>query len=102
LISGYPLETARSHSSSIALGILIPKDETSSGKSNTKKSGYDFYRTGYSDIPENLFIGFGELAKVKYVFLCSVKNKAIDVYTWSGFYRGEEPIYSVQPSALQY
>ncbi|PIX99523.1 MAG: hypothetical protein CO125_09145 [Hydrogenophilales bacterium CG_4_9_14_3_um_filter_59_35] len=85
------------HNSSIALGVLIPKDKTSSGKSNTKKSGYDFYRDGYSDIPENLFSGFGKLAKVKYVFLCSVENKTVDVYTWVGFHRGEKPIHSVQP-----
>lgn len=87
------------HSSSIALGILIPKDKTTSGKSNTKKSGYDFYRDGYSVIPEAMFTGFGELAKVKYVFLCSVKNKTVDVYAWSGFHRGENPIYSVPASA---
>jgi len=85
----------KEHYSSIALGVLIPKDKTSSGKSNTKKSGYDFYRDGYSDIPEELFSEFGELAKVKYIFLCSVENKTVDVYTWTGFHRGEEPIYSV-------
>lgn len=89
----------REHSSSIAFGVLIPKDKTSSGKSNTKKSGYDFYRDGYSDIPEILFSGFGELAKVKYIFLCSVENNTVDVYTWAGFHRGEIPIYLVQPSA---
>jgi hypothetical protein len=89
----------KEHSSSIALGVLIPKDKTSSGKSNTKKSGYDFYRDGYSDIPEIMFSGFGELAKVKYVFLCSVKDKTVDVYTWAGFHRGEKPIYLVPSSA---
>lgn len=67
------------HSSSIALGVLIPKDKTSFDKSNTKKSGYDFYRDGYSDIPEIMFSGFGDLAKVKYVFLCSVKDRSVDV-----------------------
>jgi len=89
----------KEHSSSIALGVLIPKDIPSSGKSNTKKSGYDFYRDGYSDIPQELFSGFGELAKVKYVFLCSAENKTVDVYTWGGFHRGEKPIYLVPPSA---
>lgn len=87
------------YSSSIVLGILIPKDITSSGKSSTKKSGYDFYRDGYSDIPEAMFSGFGELAKVRYIFLCSVKEKTVDVYTWIGFHRGEEPIYLVSSFA---
>lgn len=86
------------HSSSISLGVLIPKDKTSSGKSNTKKSGYDFYRDGYSDIPEDIFKGFGELTKTKYIFLCSIENKIVDVYTWVGFHRGEDPIYSVPSS----
>lgn len=35
------------YGSPITLGILIPRDEMSSGKSNTQKSGYDFYREGY-------------------------------------------------------
>lgn len=90
------------HSVSIALGVLIPKDKTSSGKSNTKKSGYDFYRDGYSDIPDSMFSGFGELANVKYVFLCSVKHKTVDVYTWAGFRRGEKPIYCVPPLEKDY
>lgn len=87
------------YSASIALGILIPKDKTTSGKSNTKKSGYDFYRDGYSDIPESMFSGFGELAKVKYVFVCSVNDRAIDIYTWAGFRGGEQPIYALPSSA---
>ena len=88
------------HISSIALGVLIPKDKTSSGKSNTKKSGYDFYRDGYAVIPESMFSGFGELAKVKYVFLCSVKDETVDVYTWADFHRGEKPFYLV-PSSVK-
>ncbi len=87
------------HTASIVLGILFPKDKTTSGKSNTKKSGYDFYRDGYSDIPESIFSGFGELAKVKYIFVCSVNEKAIDIYTWAGFRSGEQPIYVVPSSA---
>lgn len=89
----------KEHNALITLGVLIPKDETTSGKSNTKKSGYDFYREGYLGIPETLFSGFGELAKVKYVFLCSVRYRTIDVYSWPGFHRGEKPIYSV-PSSI--
>jgi hypothetical protein len=87
------------HEAVLALGVLIPKDATSSGKSNSKKSGYDFYRDGYSDIPEKIFSGFGELAKVKYVFLCSIKDRNVDIYTWTGFHRGEKPIYFVPSSA---
>lgn len=83
----------------IALGILIPKDKTTSGKSNTKKSGYDFYRDGYSEIPESMFSGFGELAKVKYVFVCSICDRVIDIYTWRGFRSGDAPIYTVPSSA---
>lgn len=92
-------QNRQKHSLSIALGILIPKDKTSSGKSNTKKSGYDFYRDGYSEIPASMFMGFGELAKVKYVFLCSIQERTIDVYTWAGFHRGDKPIYLVPSSA---
>ena len=89
----------KKHFPSLTLGILIPKDKTASGKSNTKKSGYDFYRNGYSDIPEPIFSGFGELAIVKYVFVCSISEKTIDIYTWAGFRSGEQPIYTVQSSA---
>lgn len=88
----------KEYNSAIALGVLIPKDATSSGKSNTKKSGYDFYRDGYLDIPETIFSKFGELAKVKYVFLCSLKDKNVDVYTWDGFHSGEKPIHFVPSS----
>jgi len=83
------------YSASITLGILIPKDITSSGKSNTKQSGYDFYRKGYADIPEKLFVGFGELTNAKYIFVCSVETRSIDVYTWAGFHRGDKPMHSV-------
>ena len=83
------------HKQSLALGILIPKDKPSSGKSNTKKSGYDFYRDGYIDIPEDLFKQFGQIVKAKYFFVCSITKKEIDVYTWSGFHKGSEPIYTI-------
>lgn len=96
---GKKSQSRQEHSASIALGILIPKDKTTSGKSNTKKSGYDFYREGYSDIPEPMFSGFGELAKVKYVFVCSIKDKAIDIYSWAGFRGGEQAIYVVPSPA---
>ena len=42
-------------STNITLGILIPEDPPSSGKSNTTKSGIDFYREGYEGIPEHLY-----------------------------------------------
>jgi hypothetical protein len=87
------------HGSPITLGILIPRDETSSGKSNTKKSGYDFYREGYLGIPEKLFSGFGELVNVKYIFVCSVKSRAVDIYSWSGFHKGDKPIRIVSSDA---
>lgn len=87
------------HGSPITLGVLIPRDETSSGKSNTKKSGYDFYREGYLGIPERLFSGFGELVNVKYIFVCSVKSRAVDVYSWSGFHKGDKPIRIVASDA---
>jgi hypothetical protein len=87
------------HKSSLALGILIPKDKPSSGKSNTKKSGYDFYRDGYIDIPEDLFAKFGQLVKAKYVFACSMAERQIDVYTWAGFRKGDAPIHKIVENA---
>lgn len=89
--------TSRKEHDSLVLGILIPKDEASSGKSNTKKSGYDFYRKGVLCIPETMFSGFGKLVNVQYVFLCSVKDRTVDVYSWEGFHRGEGPIYLIRP-----
>ncbi|MDO6583249.1 hypothetical protein Q4491_18055 [Photobacterium sp. 2_MG-2023] len=89
----------KEHNEVITLGILIPKDKTSSGKSNTKKSGYDFYRDGYVSIPKELFSGFGELVKARYIFVCSVIEKTIDVYCWNGFHQGDKPIYSIGKSA---
>ncbi|MFM0454955.1 hypothetical protein PQR21_31640 [Paraburkholderia nemoris] len=83
------------YTNSLALGILIPKDETSSGKSNTRQSGYQFYRNGYRDIPHHLFRGFGELTKTKYVFVCSLKNETVDVYSWTGFHLGDAPIFRI-------
>ena len=76
------------HKESIVLGVLIPKDKTSSGKSNTKKSGYDFYRDGYVGI-----------VKSKYIFVCSIIEKTIDVYSWNGFHKGDEPIYNISKNA---
>lgn len=76
----------------IVLGILIPKDKPISGKSNIKKTGYDFYRKGFLNIPECKFCKFGKLVKAKYVFVCSLNAKVVDIYSWIGFYRGNEPI----------
>lgn len=87
------------HGKPITLGVLIPKDETSSGKSNTKKSGYNFYRDGYQDIPEVMFSGFGALVNAKYVFVCSIKYKTVDIYTWPGFHKGDKPIFVVPANA---
>ncbi|WP_444907042.1 hypothetical protein ACJJIR_01340 [Microbulbifer sp. SSSA008] len=89
----------KEHNEIIALGVLIPKDKTSSGKSNTKKSGYDFYRDGYVSIPEELFAGFGELVKAKYIFVCSIIERTIDVYSWNGFHQGDSAIYSIGENA---
>ena len=88
-------DSREKHANAIALGILIPKDKTTSGKSNTNTSGYDFYRNGYLSIPEPLFTGFGELANVKYVFICSVIERTIEIYTWPGFRAGHLPIHSI-------
>jgi hypothetical protein len=84
------------HSSKIALGILIPKDKPSTGKSNTKKSGCDFYRHGFRDIPSELFTAFGRLVKAKYIFACSLAESEVDVYTWEGFQSGDAPIHNVK------
>jgi hypothetical protein len=83
------------HTNLLTLGILIPKDETSSGKSNTRQSGYEFYRNGYVDIPHDLFRGFGELTKTRYVFACALKNETVEVYSWTGFHLGDGPIHLV-------
>ncbi len=77
---------------SLTLGILIPEDVPSSGKSNTNKSGICFYRDGYEGIPENLYRQFGLLVKAKYVFACSMSRSTVKVYSWDGFYRGDEEL----------
>ena len=83
------------HKSGMVLAVLVPKDKPASGKSNTKKTGYDFYRDGYLHIPEDLFEKFGKLVKAKYFFVCSIEKRCVDVYTWGGFRKGEAPIHNI-------
>ena len=96
---GKSSQARKENSEKIVLSVLIPKDKTTSGKSNTKVSGYDFYRNGYSDIPEALFSEFGKLVKAEYFFVCSVAHESVDVYNWSGFQKGEPPIYTIATGA---
>lgn len=96
---GKKSQSRQEYAVSTKLGLLIPKDKPISSKSSTKKSGYDFYRDGFTDIPNDIFSSFGELVKVQYVFVCSVKDKTIDIYSWVGFRGGEQPIYVITPLA---
>jgi hypothetical protein len=87
------------HSNCLTLGILIPEDPPSSGKSNTTKPGIVFYREGYEGIPEHLYSAFGSLVKAKYVFVCSVVRSSVKVFTWVGYYRGDAEICLIRRGA---
>ena len=71
----------------LKLGILIPEDLGTRGK-----EGIYFYRNHFRDIPPQIFTGFGLLVGAKYIFVCSEKKERVSIYTWEGFYNGEEPV----------
>lgn len=87
------------YSTELTLGILIPEDAPSSGKSNTKRPGITFYRNGYEGIPEHLYSAFGSLVNAKYVFVCSFIQCTVKVFSWDGFYRGDGEICVIRRDA---
>ncbi len=93
-------EYREKYSDNLAYGILIPEDKPSSVKSNTKKKGIDFYREGYAVIPEELYIKFGMLVNSKYVFVCSINNQSVKVFSWAGFYCSGKVLRLVQSTSI--
>ncbi|MGN4673194.1 hypothetical protein [Bacillus cereus group sp. MYBK225-1] len=75
----------------LSLAILIPTDSCDY-EGVTSESGTSFYRRQFKNIPLANYIGFGELVSVKYVFACSEEANKIQMYTWSGFYKNEDPV----------
>ncbi len=89
-------EYRQKYANTIAFGILIPEDEPSSGKSNTKMKGVEFYRKGFEGIPEDLYLKFGMLVNAKYVFVCSVNNRSVKVYSWASFYNSGRELRNIE------
>lgn len=74
-----------------SLGILIPKDPN-----NKNKNGVEFYKSALKKIPEDLYVGFGCLAKVKYIFVCSEIENTVEIYSWINFYYSGKPIKTIK------
>ncbi|KAF0154226.1 MAG: hypothetical protein FD159_2646 [Syntrophaceae bacterium] len=86
----------KKYANSLTYGILIPEDAPSSGKSNTSEKGIEFYRKGFKDIPEALYIKFGLLVNLKYVFVCSVEHMTVRVFSWSSFYNSGKELRIIE------
>jgi hypothetical protein len=80
----------------IILGLLIYGDKPSQNKKGIPKSkGTDFYRKGFSNIPEKLFINYANLVNAKYIFVYSSINSNVEIYSWRNFYSKEKPIKTI-------
>jgi hypothetical protein len=81
--------------SSFCSGILIPIDgiERSEGRKTLRRgSGVDYYRRGFQRIPQPIFEKFGVLVDARYVFAYSEMQRALHVYSWSGFHVSNAPL----------
>lgn len=86
----------KKYANNLTYGILIPADAPSSGKSNTSEKGIEFYRKGFKDIPEKLYLQFGMLVKAKYIFVCSAKHQTVKVFSWASFYNSGEELRTIE------
>jgi hypothetical protein len=79
---------------SFCSGILIPIDgiDRNEGSKRLRRgSGIEYYRRGFQRIPRLIFEQFGVLVNARYVFAYSEMQRALSVYSWSGFHVSDAP-----------
>lgn len=81
--------TRNSYGEKLSFGILIPADPCTI---LTNTEGATFYRNHFKNIPLEIYVGFGKLVRLKYVFVCSEIDNYVKQYTWEGFYKSETHI----------
>ena len=71
------------------LAILFPSESgkwtDSKGMETTKIEGEKYYRRGFSRINKEVFINFGTLVNVKYIFIFSSSAQILNVFEWENF-----------------